>query len=338
MISRHLITLRKATIQPISYSIYLKRQYTTIPFDTEPFPFNRFEPCCPDTNTEKAENGFLPCQKHPIPKVLGRKIDMESDMKGSIQRDRHVVICVGQHGKEWERSKVEAVKDGSVYAINQLHNQYLHYQKTNHLYSSPSDKEMLMTICDRESDIPSLSSSSSTNHFDIMVFPEFNLYSNINLHQLNLSSSSSSSNDKNDFSKVLETLWDDPSNPHLPQVNGQTTMNDIDAIVLVCTHERRDMRCGVIGPLLVDAFRQCLKEKNEKQLDSSLKKNVLVYGTSHFGGHKFAGNIIIHQKGLGGHMYGNVRECHVPSIIDRHIIHGKVIKELWRSQVTPPSL
>lgn len=51
-------------------------------------------------------------------------------------------------------------------------------------------------------------------------------------------------------------------------------------------------------------------------------------------GHAFAGNVIIHQKGLGGHAYGNVRACHVPSIVDRHIIHGKVIKELWRGAVT----
>ena len=55
-------------------------------------------------------------------------------------------------------------------------------------------------------------------------------------------------------------------------------------------------------------------------------------------GHKFAGNMIIHQKGLGGHMYGNVRQCHVSSIVDRHIINKKVIKELWRGAVTPPSI
>lgn len=55
-------------------------------------------------------------------------------------------------------------------------------------------------------------------------------------------------------------------------------------------------------------------------------------------GHKFAGNLIIHQRGLGGHMYGNVRQCHVADIVDRHIIHQKVIKEIWRGQVTPPQL
>lgn len=51
-------------------------------------------------------------------------------------------------------------------------------------------------------------------------------------------------------------------------------------------------------------------------------------------GHKFAGNVIIHQRGLGGHIYGNVRACHVKDIIDRHVIHGKVIKELWRGLAT----
>ncbi|KAI9309194.1 Sucrase/ferredoxin-like-domain-containing protein [Cunninghamella echinulata] len=329
MISRHLVQLKKASIRPISYSFNSNRHYTTIPFDTKPFPFNRFEPCCPDETTEKAENGFVPCQKHPIPKVLGRKIDMETDMKGSgIPKDRHMVICVGEQGIEWTRSKVEAVTDGSVYAINQLHHQYLHYQKTHHLpIPPPTDREMLTTICDRP---PTSSSSSSPSTCDVMIFPEFRLYTQIDYQQLNLSTTKSSSS--TDFVKVLETLWNNPSSSQLPQVTKQTEMKDIDAVILVCTHERRDMRCGVLGPLLVNAFRNCLN-------DGALKnKNVLVYGTSHFGGHKYAGNVIIHQKGLGGHMYGNVRECHVPSIIDRHIIHGKVIKELWRSQVTPPSL
>lgn len=53
-------------------------------------------------------------------------------------------------------------------------------------------------------------------------------------------------------------------------------------------------------------------------------------------GHKFAGNLIIHQRGLGGHVYGNVRQCHVPAIVDRHIVHGKVIQEIWRGEVAPP--
>jgi hypothetical protein len=32
-------------------------------------------------------------------------------------------------------------------------------------------------------------------------------------------------------------------------------------------------------------------------------------------------------------MYGNIRACHVDTLIDRHIIDGKVIRELWRGVV-----
>lgn len=32
-------------------------------------------------------------------------------------------------------------------------------------------------------------------------------------------------------------------------------------------------------------------------------------------------------------MYGNIRACHVDTIIDRHIIDEKVIREIWRGPV-----
>lgn len=320
MLSRFGTRLRSFGIPALRPSLY---QYTTpsnssniIPFDTQPFPFDRFAPCCPATDVAPSTNGFVPCQKHPMPNVLGRKIDMTDKMTGRANTERHVVMCVGQDGREWERAKVEAVVDGSVYATNQLHSQYL---RNNRHETSVIDKDFLLTVCDRP--------PTTTTTCDVMVFPEFVLYPQVVPAQLADSP----------VAHVFEALWKDPSNPYLPAVPDQTAIKnergqEVDAVVLVCTHERRDMRCGKIGPLIVDAFK--------KSLDERLGDNnkVLVYGTSHFGGHKFAGNVIIHQKGLGGHMYGNVRDCMVDNIVDRHVINGKIIKELWRGLVTPPSL
>ncbi|KAJ3103066.1 hypothetical protein HDU97_010422 [Phlyctochytrium planicorne] len=59
-------------------------------------------------------------------------------------------------------------------------------------------------------------------------------------------------------------------------------------LVLVCTHKRRDKRCGVAGPLLIEEIK---REVTEKGLDNE----VFCYGVSHFGGHKFAGNLIIYS-------------------------------------------
>ncbi|KAI8092776.1 Sucrase/ferredoxin-like-domain-containing protein [Halteromyces radiatus] len=313
-------TLRSSLIRYHFLSTTSSRN-NKIPFDTQVFPFSRFEPCCPVSDVAPATNGFVPCQKHPLPNVLGRKIDMTMPMTGRSDTERHVVMCVGPNGREWERAKVETVVDGPVYASNQLYNEYLRSpaHRNNDIIT---EKDTLMTVCDR---IPT--SNNNNNNCDVMVFPEFVFYPSLDPAQLATS----------DVAKVLQTIWHNPSHPTLPVVAGQQPIKDengdpVDTVVLVCTHERRDMRCGKIGPLIMDAFKKSIQKRHHSS------RRILIYGTSHFGGHKFAGNVIIHQKGLGGHMYGNVRDCMVDDIVDRHIFNGKVIKELWRGQVTPPTL
>ncbi|KAI9020909.1 Sucrase/ferredoxin-like-domain-containing protein [Phycomyces nitens] len=277
-----------------------------IPFDDKPFPLGRFEPCCPTPATPPSINGFVPCSKHAMPAVLGRKIDLTDPMptRGS---DRHVVVCVGPNGAEWNKAKVEALKGGMVYKLNEEENMWM--KEGNR---PMADKELLTTVCDRP--------DMHANGVDVMFFPEFKIYSSIQPDSLSLSSS---------FLSTMKSVWQDPSS----RVPGGEDMT-ADAVILVCTHTMRDKRCGVLGPLIVDEFKRVLEEKN--LLKNTKKGGVEVWGTSHFGGHKFAGNIIIHQKGLGGHMYGNVRQCHVEDLVDRHIINQKVVRELWRGQVTPP--
>ncbi|KNC99966.1 uncharacterized protein SPPG_05341 [Spizellomyces punctatus DAOM BR117] len=97
------------------------------------------------------------------------------------------------------------------------------------------------------------------------------------------------------------------------------------AWIFVCTHKKRDKRCGVAGPLLVDEFRKAVEEMG-------LVGEVFVYGCSHFGGHKYAGNIIIYHRNpsVDGNWYGRVRSCHVRPILQTTVVEGKIFKELWR--------
>ncbi|KAI9347157.1 Sucrase/ferredoxin-like-domain-containing protein [Zopfochytrium polystomum] len=104
-----------------------------------------------------------------------------------------------------------------------------------------------------------------------------------------------------------------------------------DAIVFVCNHTKRDKRCGVAGPLLIDEFRTVIAEMG-------LEDKVKVHGVSHIGGHKYAGNVIVYAKSLGapgasvsrGVWYGRVKTCHVQPIVKATILEGKVFGELLR--------
>ncbi|KAI9473973.1 MAG: Sucrase/ferredoxin-like-domain-containing protein [Benjaminiella poitrasii] len=290
---------RRATTSVICRRFY----HNSIPFDTKPFPFTRFEPCCPSTTDATAPNGYIPCQNHPIPNVLGKKIDMTDDMTRAPTL-RHLVACIGPDALEWSRSKVEAV-DGILQTMQNAENIWL---KT-HTPTQQEDQLVLTTAAEKPS-------SSEAHKTDILLFPEFKKIT-----------TAPNTIDPNLY-QVLSSIWQDP-HKSLPNVEWQDI--EADTVILVCTHARRDLRCGKIGPLIVDEFNRVIEQR-------SLQGKVEVWGTSHFGGHKWAGNLIIHQRGLGGQLYGNVRQCHVADIVDRHILHGKVIKEIWRGQVTPATV
>ncbi|KAI9217338.1 Sucrase/ferredoxin-like-domain-containing protein [Blastocladiella britannica] len=110
---------------------------------------------------------------------------------------------------------------------------------------------------------------------------------------------------------------------------------DLDHCVLVCSHKKRDSRCGEAGPILIDAFHDEIVRLEEAR--TFVHGTVGVFGTSHIGGHKFAGTLIVYSGGEG-HFYGRVRTCDVPTLVQEQILHGKAVKHLWRGRVTPPEI
>ena len=243
----------------------IPRQYKStttgsIPFDNEPFPFSRFEPCCPEG--EASGNGFVPCSQHPIPKVIGKKIEMHEELK-KTRTGRHLVACVGHEAPDWMRSKVETVKNGMMLGIGSAHNTWMRSQKER---QSSSEGELLTTVIDR----PSPNTEWPTS--DILLFPEFRRYPAVHPDRL-LDS---------EITPLLDVLWKDPMCNKLPHIHNEEKLDDIDTVVLVCTHTMRDKRCGVLGPLLVDEFRKVLSEQG--LLKGQEKGRVEVWGVSHFGG------------------------------------------------------
>jgi len=93
--------------------------------------------------------------------------------------------------------------------------------------------------------------------------------------------------------------------------------------IFVCTHGTRDPQCGGCGPPLIEHFSAALD-------DVGLANTVSLRGTSHVGGHRFAGNVLIYP---GGDWYGYVTPDRVPRIIEQQIVNGQVVKDLWRGRM-----
>lgn len=70
------------------------------------------------------------------------------------------------------------------------------------------------------------------------------------------------------------------------------------AYVFVCAHTKRDMRCGVCGPILIEKFKEEIQSRE-------LTEQISVYACSHIGGHKYAGNVIIFGTSSEGKVTGD---------------------------------
>lgn len=132
-----------------------------------------------------------------------------------------------------------------------------------------------------------------------------------------------------------------------------------DILVLICGHGGRDMRCGVMGPVLRQEFEtqfpeegvQVLRGPVEMEMAGSAKAALTarVGLISHIGGHKFAGNVIIYlppslktsevdgPHPLAGHgiWYGRVEPKHVRGIVQETVLRGNVIEDIFRGGIRP---
>ena len=138
-----------------------------------------------------------------------------------------------------------------------------------------------------------------------------------------------------------------------------------DVLVLICGHGGRDMRCGVMGPVLKREFEERLgaegfdilrgpvvvdQPKPEKEIEGTVeeaKVGARVGLISHIGGHKFAGNIIIylppdlktqgrrHSLAGCGIWYGRVEPKHIDGIVKETILCGNVVKDKFRGGIDP---
>lgn len=122
--------------------------------------------------------------------------------------------------------------------------------------------------------------------------------------------------------------------------------------VLICGHRGRDMRCGVMAPVLEAEFYRILHSRG---FTSTSKDNTSIDGLnhanlgliSHVGGHKYAGNVIVyippemtvgasaepHPLAGKGIWYGRVEPKHVQGIVDETILSGRVVADHFRGGI-----
>lgn len=132
--------------------------------------------------------------------------------------------------------------------------------------------------------------------------------------------------------------------------------------LFVCSHLKRDKRCGLIGPHLVKEMRSHIKVRDDDIVGGvmipcalSIKSLTLsliclipssqerglrcpVRACSHVGGHAYAGNVLAFSRRddsgqIIADWYGYVSPIIAKDIIDRHIMKGEILMSVWRGQM-----
>ncbi|RMJ26847.1 hypothetical protein PHISP_02280 [Aspergillus sp. HF37] len=118
--------------------------------------------------------------------------------------------------------------------------------------------------------------------------------------------------------------------------------------ILICGHGGRDVRCGIMAPVLEDEFRHVLRARGFASAgdgstavgpDRPDQANVGLI--SHVGGHKYAGNVIVYippgmvsnpLAGMGI-WYGLVEPKHVQGIVEETVLGGRVVVDHFRGGI-----
>lgn len=95
--------------------------------------------------------------------------------------------------------------------------------------------------------------------------------------------------------------------------------------VFVCLHGARDERCGRCGPPLRAALADAVAEAG--------LADVTVRATSHVGGHKYAGNLLVYPEGV---WYGYARPEDARRIVREHLVEGRILEDLHRGSMLEP--
>ncbi|KAG8903387.1 kinesin-like protein Klp5 [Tulasnella sp. 403] len=287
------------------------------------------DPCrgCANPCDDNGEGGF----HHEEWPTRYFDVDQLSDMLGRVRPYfRMTVISTGKN--DWEKEVTEA-KNTLAYHLSDTSS-----RKSVAPRTKETDPPVTGVYSSEASDfLYVLNGSHQTTAYDdskdtVLVFPDYKMVTNVDVS-----------------SEGSENLWETVLDPALgcagvaPSQGSQADRPSrswvlpYHAVVLICSHKRRDKRCAIAAPVLKRAITSALESRGwevHEQLedpellqDSAIEeisgtpderdeavmnrrkalyaepanqKKALILYISHIGGHKYAGNVIIHlPQGAG---------------------------------------
>lgn len=230
------------------------------------------------------------------------KIDQETPLYGSSKAPRvHFVVPTSQ--TDWEHDACLENSKSVQYGI------YKWCEK-----HSREGKSLTCAVSSLAKDIMDIEVMRGTKN-DVLVLPHF----------LWIKSLTSDKVDETLSDLVPKLLDDKLDRTKLLNDHPNLTEAGEKSFVLLCSHAKRDKRCGIVAPYLKKAFEAHLqKEQLYRDVSDRRPGGVNVVFVNHVGGHKFAANVQVFLKNPNTLIWlGRVTPANVPYIVDGMIVPEK---------------
>ncbi|KAF8204938.1 Sucrase/ferredoxin-like-domain-containing protein [Pholiota molesta] len=333
------------------------------------------DPLCRSLRASAVPVSTADCRACADPCDLGHEayprrfdIDMDTNMLGSVKSyHRQIVISTGK--ADWERDITDD-KDSLAAAISEITSSNHHRQTSPTTPASPKPASPPSSVGKGVRPVTGLFHTSDStrtsvlngshrtvcdedDHDTVLIFPDFKVVTEVRRSI-----------------QGAQELWESAVDPsvgrdgsYLEKSTLKTWILPYSCVVLLCSHKKRDNRCGIAAPKLEHALIKSLEahgwdadtqvehpsltmglpledlnvtpEERDENVAEQLKqsadsKRALIVKVSHVGGHKYAGNCIIYTPSGSGIWYGRVTPHDVDSIVTNTIINGLVLPPLLR--------
>lgn len=102
---------------------------------------------------------------------------------------------------------------------------------------------------------------------------------------------------------------------------------EYEYVILLCSHKRRDARCGITAPLIKKELERHLRPRGlYRDANDERPGGVGIFFVSHVGGHKFSANVLVYRKKEQQMIWlARVKPEHCEGVVNYTLLQGKVV-------------
>ena len=135
----------------------------------------------------------------------------------------------------------------------------------------------------------------------------------------------------NDVPELIDRFINSPDGTQATDKDSNDKMTarpcEHEYIILLCSHRRRDARCGITAPIIKRELERHLRPLGlYRDANDERPGGVGIYFVSHVGGHKYAANMLVYRKQAQQMIWlARVRPEHCEGIVRYTVMQGKVV-------------